>query len=195
MARKRKLMPTKQTMNLYYKADRTTKPATVSLYILFIIVVLLGLSKILVYDLWVKVGDARVVRDRLESRLSEAMQGISDYKDVKKEYQRYSATDEERRQIDRMEIVRLIDEKVASFAKVRNYAITGERVQIQIDQVTLAQTAEIVRQLEQSPIVVRTTVNTASTVGADGERDLVSAGILIELVKEEEADETAVVSP
>ena len=47
---------------------------------------------------------------------------------------------------------------------------------------TLAQTAEIVRRLEESPLVERTTVNTAATTEEDGE--LVSAGILIQLHKE-----------
>ena len=49
------LVPTKGTMNLYYKPDRTTKPATIALYVLFALTVLLGLSKVLVYDLWVQV--------------------------------------------------------------------------------------------------------------------------------------------
>ncbi|WP_304737756.1 hypothetical protein, partial [Dubosiella newyorkensis] len=49
--------PEKRTMNLFYKPDRTTKPATIALYLLFAFTVLLGLSKVLVYDLWVETQD------------------------------------------------------------------------------------------------------------------------------------------
>lgn len=188
-------MPVKQTMNLYYKVDRTTKPATAALYILFIMVVLLGLSKVLIYDLWVKVQNAREASAIVQMHLSDALAGIADYDEVKKEYQRYSVTDEERAQIDRMEIITLLDQNIGAFAQMRSYAVSGMTVHVQIDQVTLAETAEIVRLLEASPIVSRTTVNTASTVGEDGERDLVSASILIELTKEVKADEETAVSP
>ena len=44
MSRKRASYPTKRTMNLFYKPDRTTKPATIALYILFGLVCILGLS-------------------------------------------------------------------------------------------------------------------------------------------------------
>lgn len=44
MGKKLKGVPTKRTMNLYFKPDRTTRPATVALYVLFVLVVLLGLS-------------------------------------------------------------------------------------------------------------------------------------------------------
>ena len=54
MSRKRASYPTKRTMNLFYKPDRTTKPATIALYILFGLVCILGLSKFLVYDLWME---------------------------------------------------------------------------------------------------------------------------------------------
>ena len=58
MGKKLKGVPTKRTMNLYFKPDRTTRPATVALYVLFVLVVLLGLSKVLVYDLWMEVDGA-----------------------------------------------------------------------------------------------------------------------------------------
>jgi len=51
--------PVKRSMNLYYKPDRTTKPATVALYVLFALVCLLGLGKFLVYDIWVETREAQ----------------------------------------------------------------------------------------------------------------------------------------
>ena len=37
MSRKKDEYPVKQTLNLYYKPDRTTKPATIALYVLFVL--------------------------------------------------------------------------------------------------------------------------------------------------------------
>lgn len=186
MGKKLKSAPTKRTMNLYFRPDRTTKPATVALYVLFVAVVLLGLSKVLVYDLWVKVDGARAALAAVEGRLDAAMEELSGYPEVKEKYQRYSATDEERELIDRMEVLALLDEAIGSTGQLSGVAVSGRVVQAQFNQVTLAQTAEIVRRLEESPIVERTTVNTAATTAEDG--DLVSASILIQLQKEGEGE-------
>ena len=184
MSRKGKAAPTKRSMNLYFRPDRTTRPATIALYVLFVLVVLLGLAKVLVYDLWVKVDNARTAYEAVESRLEDAMAELADYDEVKEEYQRYSATDEERELIDRMEVLALLDDAVGATAQLSSVAMSGRVVQVQFSQVTLAQTADIVRRLEASPIVERITVNTAATTQEDG--DLVSASILIQLQKEGE---------
>ena len=39
--KRKKDYPRKRSMNLYYKPDRTTKPATISLYVLFVFCVFL----------------------------------------------------------------------------------------------------------------------------------------------------------
>ena len=80
----------------------------------------------------------------------------------------------------------LLDEAIGATGQLSSVAVNGQVVQVQFNQVTLAQTAEIVRRLEESPIVERTTVNTAATTEENG--DLVSASILIQLQKEEEGE-------
>lgn len=195
MARKKEQMPVKRTMNLYYKMDRSAKPATIALYVLLVVSVLLGVSKVLIFDLWVQVSEAREAWSVAQGRLESAFVVLKGYDEVRREYQRLAATEEERAQIDRMEIVSLLDEEVGSLAKMHNYAVSDMTVQIQIDQVTLAETAEIVRRLELSPLVARTTVHTAATMGANRIEDQVSASILVELQKEVKADEKTAVSP
>lgn len=193
--------PVKQTMNLCFKEDRTTKPATFMLYALFAVVVLLGLLKLLVYDLWMKVNDARDALAVVQSTLAEAMSQLENYDEVKENYQRYSATDEELALLDRLEVVALLDKEVGAVARMHSYSVAGMEVQIAIDEVSLAQTADIVRRLEASPIVKHITVNTASTTsgeeGGVGEAigSLVSASIHIELTKEVKEDEKTIVIP
>ena len=182
--KKKNAYPTKTSMNLYYKPDRTTKPSTVALYVLFVLVLLLGLSKWLVYDIWMEKVEAEQGRAAAQNELNETMARLSDYNEVQQRYFRYAATDEERAIVDRMAVLVMLDGAVGR-AQMNSIAINGGRVQIQISDVTLAQTAAIVDRLEASPLVAGTVVNTASTTENDG--DLVQANIVIQLPKE--ADE------
>ena len=189
---KKTAYPVKRSMNLYYKPDRTTKPATIALYVLFVLVCLLGLSKFLVYDVWMETHQAREALTAAEEQLSGVMLELTDYNEVKERYSRYSATDEERALVDRMEILALLDEAVGTTAAMDTVSISGGTVQLQFSGVTLAQTAQIVKALEASPIVAGTEVSTASTTQegapADGSAT-VQASILIYLQKEEVTEE------
>lgn len=185
--RRRERWPEKRTMNLYYKPDRTTKPATIALYVLFVLVCLLGLSKVLVYDIWADTVQARSELAAEEARLSSIMLELADYGEVREKYQRYSATDEERELVDRMEILALLDEAVGSVAVMDSLVIDKGTVQIQFSGVTLAQTAQIVHALEAAPIVAGTTVSTASTTkegeAVDENSSLIQVNVLIHLQK------------
>lgn len=184
---KKTAYPAKRSMNLYYKPDRTTKPATIALYVLFALVCLLGLGKFLVYDLWAETTEAQRTLAAAEAQLEGVMLELADYSEIRERYQRYSATDEERAIIDRMEVLALLDEAVGARAAVDVISISAGTVQIQFSGVTLAQTAEIVRALEASPIVAGTMVNTASTQEGAASADAsapVQANILIDLQKE-----------
>lgn len=173
--------PVKRTMNLYYKPDRTTKPATIALYVLFALAVLLGLSKVMVYDQWMRVQAARSSLAAVEQQLEDVMESLSDFAEVQEEYRRYAPTGTEADTIDRMEILALLDSAVRSSAEVDIVSISGDAVQVQFSRVTLAQTAGVVARLEASPLVASITVNTASTTGEA--QDLVTASVRIQLKK------------
>lgn len=185
--------PTKTSMNLYYKPDRTTKPSTVALYSLFALVILLGLAKWLVYDLWAEKTAADRALAAAQEELDSAMLQLADYDEIRLRYVRYSATEEEEKLVDRMDVLAMLDGAVGN-AQLNSIAVNGERVQVQLSNVTLARIAEIVRNLESSPLVAGTVVNTAATTGdnytadpadeifaAEEEWDLVQANIMIEL--------------
>lgn len=184
MSTKKETYPTKRTMNLFYKPDRTTKPATVALYVLFALTCLLGLSKVLVYDLWSETRQAQQALASSQARLDGIMAELADYSQVQERYNRYSATEEEQELIDRMEVLDLLDSAVGE-AELNSISISGSQVQVQFSGVTLAQTAGIVSRLEESPLVAATWVNTAATTQDSGA--LVQSSILIQLQKEETA--------
>ena len=191
--------PTKTSMNLFYKPDRTTKPSTIALYVLFTLVVLLALSKWMVYDIWMEKVEAEQALAAAQDELNSVMLQLTDYDEVQQRYFRYSATDEERALVDRMEVLAMLEVAVGN-AALDSISISGDQVRIQISNVTLAQTADIVRRLEASPLVAETTVHTAATSGNRDIRnlwgewyegdswDLVQANITIQLQKEAEAE-------
>lgn len=188
MSKRKSAYPAKRSMNLFYKPDRTTKPATIILYVLFVLVCLLGLGKFLGYDVWMETQEARRDLASAEAQLEAVNQELTDYGEVWERYSRYSATDEERELIDRMEVLALLDQAVGTTASMDALSIGGDTVQLQFSGVTLAQTAEIVKKLEASPIVASTTVNTAATTQAEGadEKAPVQASVLVQLQKEVE---------
>lgn len=177
--------PTKTSMNLFYKPDRTTKPSTVALYVLFAVVCLLGLSKLLVYDLWMENREAQNDLAAAQQELNSAMLKLSDYNEVRQDYFRYSATDEERYLVDRMDVLAMLDGALAG-TDVISISIGGSQVQLELADVTLAESAEIVRRLEADPLVASTTVNTATSSTGDREA---KTSIFVQLQTEEAEEE------
>lgn len=185
MSRRKAAYPVKRSMNLFYKPDRTTKPATIALYVLFVLVCLLGLGKFLVYDLWEETRTAEQALASAEAQRDSLLTQLADYSEVLERYSRYSSTEEERALVDRMEVLALLDEAVGSTAVLDGISISESAVQLQFSSVTLAQTAEIVKALEASPLVASTMVNTAvRTPGAADTGGPVQASVLIRLQKE-----------
>ena len=194
--------PEKRTMNLYFKPDRTTVPATIMLYVLFAVTLCIGFFKWFIYDIMADVADkeAQLARAAAEKESYEAM--LTDYDEVLHQYQIYSATQEELSQTNRMEILGLLDEVIRPHAGIESISVSDGYVKVSFSGVTLRETAELVRELEESPIVASTVVNTANTEegklsGQEGaqtpvsgtEEDrgsLVKATIQITLSKEQE---------
>lgn len=182
LKRKKEQYPTKRYINLYYKPDRTTKPATISLYVLFAIVVLLALSKVFFYDVMVSIHDKEQEYAKLQQQLAGYEEQLESYPEVWLQYNLYSKTEEEEALVDRMDILDLIDGAMRTTAQVESISVSGEQVMVQMSGVTLGQIAETVKALEQSPIVAGTSVSTAFTTQDKG--DKVNASILIELQTE-----------
>ena len=161
--RKKEVYPTKRTMNLYFKQDRTTAPATAALYILFVLVVLLGLSKVLIYDPWTELNQMEAQALALEEQQAEYQLQLRDYQDVLERYVRAAPTQEELDQVDRLEILDLIDSAVRPEAAISQVTIQGDQVLLSFSGVTLGEAAELVARLSDSPLVSQVSVDTAAS--------------------------------
>lgn len=158
---KKVVYPTKRTMNLYFKVDRTTAPATAALYVLFALVVLLALSKVAIYD---PLEAARQLEERvlmLEEQTASQMERLKNYHQIQEDYIRATPTEEELSQVDRMEILNLIDSTIRPAAKIAQVSISGDQVLLTFSDVTLEEAAGLVSKLEASKLVAKTSVDTA----------------------------------
>lgn len=187
-SKKTGVMPTKHTMNLYYKQDKTSGPATVGLYVIFALVVAIALGKVLFFDVWQQANAAKQQVTQSEQRLAALAEDTANYDTIKQEYLRYVETDDERTMVNRLEVLKLIDENIASTATVGTITVTDDEVQLQISGVSLGQISSIVQALEESDIVASTSVSTAT---AEGAGDMVTANLTITLVSPEEATANA----
>ena len=182
--KKRRTYPTKTTKNLYFRENRGTKPATILLYVLFVLVLLLAAGKFLVLDRVLAVDALEDEAVRMESQTASVMARLGEYPAVLEEYTRLAPTERERALTDRMDVLDLIDEVIRPAAHISQVTIQDQQVLVEFSGVTLVETADIVSRLEASPLVARTTVDTAAS---EEDRATVDVDMLIELSGGEEA--------
>ncbi len=179
--KKKEVYPTKKEMNLYFKVDKTAAPATAFLYILFAVVLLLAVSKVLIYDKMMYVNELMEVSQELDDQIAEDSAYLEEYKKTLETYTRYSPTQQELELVNRMEILDLVDEKIRAVSNVSEVSIEGNQVLVSFSGVTLDETAQIVASLEESPLVKGTSVDTANS--SEGNKNVVDVSILIEVSK------------
>lgn len=148
-------------MNLYYKPDWTTRPATAALYVLFVMTLMAGFGKLFVYDLLLKLEETEEQMSRVQRECGVCEERLENYDEILRQYRMYSAAEEEEGHTDRMEILELLDEKVRPSASISSVSVTKGLVNVRFSGVTLGETAEIVRKLNTSPLVAGTSVSTA----------------------------------
>ena len=184
MAGKKTVYPTKRSMNLYFKVDRTTAPATAALYVLFALAVLLALGKIMIYDFMMQEKQLENQLLSLEQRTVQQMQQLENYDQVLEDYIRSVPTQQEQDKPDVMELLSLIDTTIRPAARVSQVDIADNQVVISFSGITLAQAADLVVRLEQSPLVANTQVDTASST--DGNQQ-VEVHVYFQVAQEETA--------
>lgn len=185
---RQEVYPTKRSMNLYFRQDRTSAPATAGLYILFALVVLLALCKVAIYDPWVETTALEEQAAALEAQNAAQMEQLQRYDQVLQEYLRVLPTEQEQALVDRMEILDLIDRVVRPAAQITKLSIQEDKVLLTFSGVTLSRAAELVRQLEQADFVATTSVDTATSGQEQGEQ--VTVTVFFTVTTGEEKEET-----
>lgn len=183
VAGKKTVYPTKRSMNLYFRVDRTTAPATAALYILFALAVLLALSKMMIYDPWTQVQQLEARALALEERSADQMVQLRDYSQILESYLRAAPTEAEQAQVDCIQLLDLIDATIRPSAEISQISISENRVVLTFSGVTLGEGADLVAKLEQSPLVAAVSVDTAAST--ERNQSLVEINVYFEAVQEE----------
>lgn len=183
---KQEVYPTKRTMNLYFRQDRTSAPATAALYILFALAVLLVLGKVAIYDPWAETTALEEQAAALEAQNAAQIEQLKDYNQVLQDYLRVLPTQQEQGLVDRLEILNLIDRVVRPAAQITKLSIKEDKVLLTFSGVTLSRAAELVTQLEQADFVATTSVDTATSGQEEGNQATVTVFFTVTTGEEQE---------
>jgi len=162
--KKKDVYPSKKTINLYYKEDKTTRPSTIALYVLFIAVVLLAVSKVVVFD---RIDELAKVQAKLEAQQThydEQITALKEFKEISSQYSRYSFSylREDELLCDRMDVLAMLEQTVFTYAKVDSVSVTEDLVSINFSGTNLEETAQLVKLVESFDIVAHVEVSTAT---------------------------------
>jgi len=185
-------IPSKKVLNLYYKEDKTTRPSTIALYVLFILVVMLAVGKVAVYDKMVELDEVKTELAGKQAHLDEQMAYLADYKDVSSQYSRYSFSylKSEEKVCDRMEVLNMLEETIFAESKVESLVITDNVVSLSFSGLNLQETAWISKKIEEYDIVEKVVVSTASSTSYEKlEEESLVTQMVINLVSEETEEE------
>ena len=178
--------PTKTTINLYYKEDKSAGISTFTLYVIFIIVILMALSKMFVFDVITDLNKAETQYNEYQATLDTYMSSLADYEKVNDEYNKYSysyLTDQEKIQ-DRMDVLKMLEATIFANSTVQSVSISDDIISANLTDIDLEKTAVLAKTLEEYEIVENVTVNTASFGGTYTTR------MVITLVSEGATEET-----
>lgn len=163
-AKKKDVYPSKKTINLYYKEDKTTRPSTIALYVLFIAVVCLAVSKVVVFDRLDELNKVQVQAEEMQAHYDEQMDKLRDFKELSSQYSRYSYSylREDEILCDRMDVLDMLEKTVFAYSNVESVSITENAVAVNFNGTNLEETAKLVQMVESYEIVSRVDVNTAT---------------------------------
>lgn len=181
--KKKDKYPSKTTINLYYQDEKSAGISTFTLYLIFIIVILMALSKMFVFDLVGELNDAKQAYEQNQSILTSYESALEKYDDVNAEYNRFSysyLSDQEKIQ-DRMDVLAMLESTVFAKSSVQSVSISGNLISVKLTDIELDETAALAKLLEDNEIVESVTVNTASFGGT------YTTNMVITLVSEGEA--------
>lgn len=166
-SKKKDAYPSKKSINLYFKEDKTTRPATIALYVLFIAVVCLLLVKLLVVDMSAGLVEKQEEIAKKQAILDERNALLEEYEEVLTEYNNYvsSYLRDDEKIWSRIEVLKMLDETIYQYGDVGSVSISSNKITTTVAGPNLEQTVDLVEKLESYNMVDHVTVSTASLSG------------------------------
>jgi len=174
--------PTKTYINLVQDNTETNNRRTVLLFLLFL--VCLGIFvKFAVIDQLAKINQAEAAYRTVEAQVMAARQTNSEYDDVKKEYDEVTAwymTDEEKMEVDKSAVFRMLESDMAPYVGIQSVQIAGNTIVVQTDVTNLQVVSRFLSALQNDSRNGFVTVTTASaSKDTDSMNNDVTANVVI----------------
>ena len=186
---KKVVIPTKTTMN-FARRESGVKLGRVAPAALVVIAIVAIGAKVGILDLLdQKTAAYASLASKQEQLVAISMQ-LTEYDEVAALYGRYSygwMDESETSLVSRLDVLDLIEEKLAYVCNVSNVSVNGNVLTLNLSGVTLDEISAIVQELESSPMVLGVTVSNASAPDAEK----ASAFMTINLTRVEETEEVA----
>lgn len=180
----------KLTMN-FARKETGLKLGRVGPVILLAVLVLAIGAKVGILDLMEEKTAAYADLAAKQEQLMAISVQLTEYEEVAALYGRYSygwMNESETGLVDRLAVLELVEEKLASKAMVSNFSVNGNVLTLNLAGVTLDETGAIVRDLESSPMVTGVTVSSASAPDAAQASVFMTINLSRETVGEEAAE-------
>lgn len=168
--KKKDAYPSKKTLNLYFKEDKTSKPSTIMLYCLFVLVVLLASAKLFVYDIWAELEEEKKVYAQNEKLLQGYMSSLSGFSELKDEYNKYTFDylNANEKFCDRMTVLSIIEDTIGKEAIIEKVTIHSNALEVHFEGVNLEQTAALATRIEAYDQVTSVSIVSASLSSKTG---------------------------
>lgn len=169
IGKKKDVYPSKKTLNLYQKEDKTTKASTIALDVLFVLVVVLWMGKILLFDVLSDKNDAMEKVEEAQRYLDNQLHILEDYDAVSEEYIRYSYNIlvDELNLHDRMDVLAILEETVFAQSDIANMSISDNVIAVSFDGLNLNGTAQLIEKIQSYEKVESVSIQNQSG-GKDG---------------------------
>ena len=165
--KKKDKYPSKTSLNLYFKDEKRAGISTFTLYLILLVVMVIALSKTLVFDLLTDLNTAKKQYEQNAAILESYTAQLDKYTEINDEYNRYSYSylSEQEKIQDRMEVLALLEQTVFAKSTAQSVSISGKMISVSLTNIELDETAELAKMLEESELVESVVVNTASYGG------------------------------
>lgn len=168
--KKKDAYPSKKTLNLYFKDDKTSKPSTIMLYCLFALVVLLASAKLFVYDVIVDVDEQKSIYTQNEKILQQYLDKLAGYGDLKDQYNKYSFDylHEDEILCSRIDVLDMLEETIAKEASITRIYLDDNKVKIEFEGADLEKTAVLSQRIEAYDFVNSVAITKAGLSSKNG---------------------------
>ncbi len=162
----KKAYPVKTTLNLGRKPQSINSPSRAIPLFLLLLACIAAFGKFAVADKLDNAARAEAAADGAQRELATMQAQTADYETVRAEYDRRVFPElmlEETLSADAMDVLQMLETRLMPKARLHAFSVQEPVITLQISGVSLRETAQLVKVLENSPLVHAVMVSAAGT--------------------------------